>query len=300
MGIRSPEFWTNLPHMHEEGFPEIFDYLRFEKGGENVPFLCLHPDPDFLEMLSLDEIVWPENFDFCTTSSSIKNEMPGVYKLLKKQMCPAKPLDENGEQIPQMSAIDALKEHLGKMKQQSINVETDEATFRQLLSRKHLEDQTHFAYNEDLAFSVLNLLASSNSDFPQKWNFDNVPGPLKALCSGDGGINEILGVSTAMVYAGTAGTYSSYHVEDADCPSANILLPGSAGKAWFGIHPDDQWKLNDYVRQQFRKKCPSPFLHKDLMIDLELLDELGIRWYWCIQRPGDIILTNPSVNYFVK
>uniref|UniRef100_A0A914YSJ6 JmjC domain-containing protein n=1 Tax=Panagrolaimus superbus TaxID=310955 RepID=A0A914YSJ6_9BILA len=296
MGIHSPEFWIKLPHMHEKGFPETFDYFRFEKGGENFPFLCLHPDPDFLAMLSFDDIAWPEDFDFSPTSSSIKNEMPGIYKLIKKETFPAPRFDENGKELPQMSAINVLKEHLEHMKNQSINVENDEATFRRLLSRKYLEAENHFVYNENLSFSILNLIASSNSAFPQKWNFDNVPGPLKSLCSGNDGTNEILGVSTAMVYAGAIGTYSSYHVEDADCPSANILLPGSAGKAWFAIQPDDQWKLDDYVRQEFRKKCPSPFLHKDLMLDLDLLDELGIRWYWCIQRPGDIILTNPSVK----
>uniref|UniRef100_A0A914YG36 JmjC domain-containing protein n=1 Tax=Panagrolaimus superbus TaxID=310955 RepID=A0A914YG36_9BILA len=299
MRIRVPEFWITSDEMRADGLPETFDFLRFKKGAENYPFLCIHTDDAFLAMLALDNIDIPQIMDASSTSSKIKNLMPGVYKMSKSEVPPEIGLDDDGIELPPLSGKEIVMEHLEKMKHQEINGDLDEATFLQLSSRQHLENQSLFLYKENIAFSILNGIATSNPDFPQKWNFDNIDGPLKSFCSGNDGLNEILGVSTSMIYAGERGTYSSLHVEDADYPSANILFPGSAGKAWIGIHPEDQNELDDYIRNQFRSTCASPTLHKDLVVDIDLLERLNLRWYYFIQRPGDIIVTTPSAPHQV-
>uniref|UniRef100_A0A914Z449 JmjC domain-containing protein n=1 Tax=Panagrolaimus superbus TaxID=310955 RepID=A0A914Z449_9BILA len=159
MRIRATEFWITTDEMRDTGLPETFDRLRFEKEADKVPFICVNDT--FLSMIALDDMELPEDFEFSPTSSKLKNQMPGVYKINKYEVPPAT-LDDNG-------------------------------------TRKQ----------------------------------------------GGDGLNEILGVSSAMVYAGKCGTYSMWHVEDADFSSCNLLLPFSAGKAWIGVNPDDQWKLDE-------------------------------------------------------
>ena len=55
-------------------------------------------------------------------------------------------------------------EHLNNMKSQVTKYDTDEETFRKLLSRKHLQNQTLFVYKENLVFSVLDRVASSTPE----------------------------------------------------------------------------------------------------------------------------------------
>uniref|UniRef100_A0A914YMF3 JmjC domain-containing protein n=1 Tax=Panagrolaimus superbus TaxID=310955 RepID=A0A914YMF3_9BILA len=298
MGILAPEFWITVDQMRDEGLPETFDYFRFQKGAANFPFICIHPDPCFLNMITLDEMEWPNDLEFTSTKTETETKMPGIYKMFKSKAAPQRLLDEHGKVI-NPSNKESFLYHLKMMKEQNLDMDMDEKCFRDLLSREHLENESSFVYNENLAFSVLNKAASSKPDFPQKWNFNNIPGPLKSFCSGNDGLNEIIGVSSSMIFAGKRGTFSSWHVEDADCPSCNLLLPFSAGKAWIGILPDDEWILDEYIRKTYRKNCITPTLHKDLLLDLDLLDELGIPWYYFIQRAGDIIITNPAVRFMI-
>uniref|UniRef100_A0AC34FG47 JmjC domain-containing protein n=1 Tax=Panagrolaimus sp. ES5 TaxID=591445 RepID=A0AC34FG47_9BILA len=228
MGVRVPEFWITLDEMRDDGLPETFDYLRFQKGSDNYPFICVHPDEAFINMISLDDVEIPDDVDFASTPTIVSKKMPGIYKMTKSPLNPEFDVNEK-DQTP-VSNKEAFKKHLENMKNQSLNYELDEKTFRSLLSREHLEKQSSFMYKENLVYSILNEVASLNHNFPEKWNFNNIPGPLKSFCAGNGGANEILGVSSAMLYAGEEKTYCPWHVEDADCASCNLLLPFSAGK----------------------------------------------------------------------
>ena len=65
------------------------------------------------------------------------------------------------------------------------------------------------------------------------------------------------------------------------------------------LKPDDERKLNQFVQKRFekRKDCPSPLLHVDIAMDLELLHELHMQWYFAIQGSGDVVYTNPAVSF---
>lgn len=128
-------------------------------------------------MLSLNNVVWPENIDFSSTATTLKNQMPGVYQMQKSDV-----VSIDSSTLPLLDKA-AFLEHLENMKNQLINLDMDESTFRKLVSREHLQKQSCFIYNENLVFSVLDLVATSTPGFPQKWNFDKIPGPLKSLCS---------------------------------------------------------------------------------------------------------------------
>uniref|UniRef100_A0AC35GX04 JmjC domain-containing protein n=1 Tax=Panagrolaimus sp. PS1159 TaxID=55785 RepID=A0AC35GX04_9BILA len=138
--------------------------------------------------------------------------------------------------------------------------------------------------------SAMDSAAKSNPDFPVGWNMHNLPGKLTELLQDS---LPIYGVSTAMCYAGELATWSMAHVENGDMLSANLLLKFSAGKAWTGYNPSEEKKINPFLATGPRKKCISPLLHVDIMFDNELYDDKEMQWYYCIQRPGDIVITNP-------
>jgi hypothetical protein len=124
-------------------------------------------------LLSLDNLEWPDDIDFKATTSNLTRVRRGVYHLTKTEE-PVTLIQEGQE---------AFIEHLKCMNQKKVEPSMEESTFRNLVSRHHLKNVNKFVYNENLVFSLTNHVATSNPCFPVKWNFNDIPGPLKSFCS---------------------------------------------------------------------------------------------------------------------
>lgn len=106
------------------------------------------------------------------------------------------------------------------------------------------------------------------------------------------------GITTPYCYLGKRGTPSALHNEHGDLPSVNLLLDG-APKFWIAIPRIHESDLQENIRQKFRlvgRTCNYPLDHRDVFVTIDFLEENGIPWTYCIQRPGDIVFTNPGVS----
>uniref|UniRef100_A0A914Z971 JmjC domain-containing protein n=1 Tax=Panagrolaimus superbus TaxID=310955 RepID=A0A914Z971_9BILA len=176
--------------------------------------------------------------------------------------------------------------------QQRPNEDDEKKTLEYIGSRGNMKQLSGFVYKEHLNFSAMDNAAKTIPGFPVGWNLHNLPGTLTELLIDT---LPIYGVSTSNCYAGELGTWSVAHVENGDLLSANLLLEFSAGKAWTGFNPDEEKKINPFLAKGPRKNCISPLLHVDIMFDNEVYHDKSMEWYYCIQRPGDYVITNPML-----
>uniref|UniRef100_A0A914Z887 JmjC domain-containing protein n=1 Tax=Panagrolaimus superbus TaxID=310955 RepID=A0A914Z887_9BILA len=254
--------------MRRTTLPEAADWCRNEKGADKFPFFIIRTDPLFWNLLRMKKEAIPKDAEVVATRVNVKELCPGF--------------------------VEAISEHLMQMENQLKLSETEGLfLFSTVVDRSNAEQVQGFEYKEHLNFSLIHEIAANNEDFPHGWNMNQLPGQLTELLQGD---NTIFGVSTSMIYSGELGTGSVIHVENFDLASANIVFPNSAGKAWIGINPGDEKKLTELISKNShgkRRNCCSPLLHVDIMIDPKFLDDNEICWYYVVQNPGDIVITNP-------
>ena len=120
-------------------------------------------------------------------------------------------------------------------------------------------------------------------------NLDN----LLKLCD-----YKIAGVTHPFGYFGMWKSTFSWHVEDMDLGSINVVHSG-APKLWYIISSEHGKKFEDLCREMFPQRattCQAFLRHKDCLIGPKLLQEYGIPYTKIIQNAGEIVVGKLSQN----
>uniref|UniRef100_A0AC34PZ75 JmjC domain-containing protein n=1 Tax=Panagrolaimus sp. JU765 TaxID=591449 RepID=A0AC34PZ75_9BILA len=107
---------------------------------------------------------------------------------------------------------------------------------------------------------------------------------------------KIDGVDCSEIYIGTAGTKSSFHIEDVSLAAVSYLFPNSAPKLWLCVHPKYHPQLVK-MGKNFYPKCSHPFSHKDLLLTVELLEAANIEYWLINQEPNTFVIVMPAVYH---
>lgn len=163
----------------------------------------------------------------------------------------------------------------------------------------------NFEYAQDQKFSVMTeIISNGNLEF-SKWNLDclvdrnhwsafidKLEYKYYSLFQG----YKIDGVDCSEIYIGTAGTKSSFHIEDVSLAAVSYLFPNSAPKLWLCVHPKYHPQLVK-MGKNFYPKCSHPFSHKDLLLTVELLEAANIEYWLINQEPNTFVIVMPAVYH---
>jgi jumonji domain-containing protein 2 len=120
-------------------------------------------------------------------------------------------------------------------------------------------------------------------------NLDN----LLQLCD-----YKVAGVTHPFGYFGMWKSTFSWHVEDMDLGSINVVHSG-APKLWYIVSSEHGKKLEELCRKMFPKRastCQAFLRHKDILIGPKLLQEYEIPYTKIIQNAGEIVVGKLSQN----
>uniref|UniRef100_A0AC34R271 JmjC domain-containing protein n=1 Tax=Panagrolaimus sp. JU765 TaxID=591449 RepID=A0AC34R271_9BILA len=239
-----------------------------------------------------NEPVTAEDLVFGNYSEAVNERVMLKAEVTKRKVCDG--IYEIASLTETAAPADAMKNHLADIQAfANSGAVITESEAVNCFSRKTLAKIRQFSYYQHVPGSLIdNLTAAGKIKVPAGWRLNNLPGVLTGIAGND---YSLAGVTTSMMYLGARGNQAVCHTEDFDLPSVNLLFDSSAPKLWMGFNTNDQFKINDFLRQSKKRTCISPLLHKDLFLDSDLLRQLQIEPVYCIQKPRMMVVTNPNV-----
>uniref|UniRef100_A0A914Q678 JmjC domain-containing protein n=1 Tax=Panagrolaimus davidi TaxID=227884 RepID=A0A914Q678_9BILA len=253
----------------------LVDFINkkiLEESFNGEPFCKLRLPEAFVRKFVIDPEFIEENFKRLNVAvASVISTLDGIY--VRKY--------ERGS----YKSTEAVASHVRDMS------ETNNGDWRELLSRDTMSAINEMSYVENVHYSYMQKVYDMDvrKELPAGWNLNSLKSLLTDLLEGQ----VIPGVTDSYSYIGEPLTYSLWHREDFMMASGSFLFPGSSFKIWIGIASEYRQILEDYVREH-RPGCKGPFNHKDLMLDVEILEQLNIPYYIAVQEPGELVVTFPA------
>ncbi|XP_071729359.1 lysine-specific demethylase REF6-like [Rutidosis leptorrhynchoides] len=155
------------------------------------------------------------------------------------------------------------------------------------------------AFNEIMEQGSIGINSVKNLG-ESAWNLRNVArakGSLLKFVK-----NEILGVTSPMIYIGMMFSWFAWHVEDHDLHSLNYMHIGGC-KTWYGIPIDAAVAFEDVIRTHGYSGKISPIetcatlAQKTTVMSPEILHKVGVPCYRLVQNAGEFVVTFPRAYH---
>ena len=127
-------------------------------------------------------------------------------------------------------------------------------------------------------------------DMAGEWNLKE----LKTMLQGR--VQALPGVTSSSLYVGMWRTTFAWHTEDYELGAINFNHMG-ARKQWYAIPRSARARFQALCDELFpreKNKCEAYMRHKTFMIAPSRLREVGIPVFYCIQEPGEFVITLPG------
>uniref|UniRef100_A0AC34G322 JmjC domain-containing protein n=1 Tax=Panagrolaimus sp. ES5 TaxID=591445 RepID=A0AC34G322_9BILA len=255
-----------------------------DKNLDEVPIIQVKLPDEFMKLFVLE----PKIVKYSLTPEQIgpapvlsRKEFEGVSGLYRS----------SNKYPKENTKVDKVLEILKKMKI------TENGNWRDHFTRETLQQNSSVEYITHCDYSYMQKIWDKYEDLPRGWNINTCPNLLRQLY----GSTQLNGLTTSSTIIGDLDTGSVLHQDDFGLCTASLSFPGSADKYWFGFLPKYAPRLYEIINviPNYRS-CILPISHRDLLVDIELIEELNFPYWIAEQKPGYMTFIGPSVVHQVR